>query len=1368
MKHIFLYTAILFQMITLSSEATVYDLNTTADAGGAGTAGSLRYCITTANADATAGPHYIRASVAGTLNLASNLPAITRTIIIDGRTAPGYVAGTPTFTINGTGGRTIFTANAAINISVWGFAITSPNLDAINLQNTSGDTVSYCKFAVDNNTCVRISSAGAASGFVISNNTFIGGNTGTIADLTNASNVEINNNSGPLRNNTNDAIVIVGTVSNYNVNNNTITQGSNFLRSTGATLTNFTSTGNNINWRQSFGYSMSSVSTVNISSNTITAAGNSGPAISITIALNGSVSSNIISGSNTNDGILFTTSATNINCSNNNINRGAAGGAYGIKVTAGSTNTVNNNVIRFFNNTGLYLSGTGHTFNGNKVMNGGSIGINLSNAINCIGITDTVTNNNSFGVLINNSSKNNTFGGTGIGRCIITNNGNDGVKIDGANINQIINCLIAANTNASGVHILNNSRLNVVKSCLIGVDATGNVASANSSHGIWIETSGANNNTIGGTSVLDRNIISANGGNGIFFDNNGPDSTKILNNYIGVGANGTTVLVNGTGTSHHGIRMNSGSPGSAWNVIKNNVIVTPARGCGMSIESCSDDTISFNYIGIDATGSTLVGIGNTTGEFGIYMKGSAANEYICNNVISGSKGDGIKLDGGTFTNCIMNGNYMGTDATGLVKFGNGSTTSCHGIHTNSANFTTLTMLNNVIAASTGYGLWIDGGTSSNITFKGNIIGFNKNGLGTTFGNYNTGAYIRPTGTTVVIGGPNASDRNIVGKNGMGAALACATADGCGFAFENINGLTIQGNYVGVDATGLVAAGNGNTGIMMNGNNSNILIGGTLAGAGNVVCSNGFNCTPGNDRHGIQFVNSNTGTLNVQGNYVGVGIDGVTLLGNSSEGVGSWQTAAITIGGATTAHRNIIAGNGIGIHLQNGGTAAGNHVIQNNYIGTDVTGTIAKPNGTGIRIANYGTNTIGGAGVGNVISGNTNNGISLENSSTNTIQQNYIGVKSNMTFLGNGLNGIKIWANGGSGNSSNNLIGHATTTSLGNIIAYNSLNGILIVDNVSIRNAIRRNSIYCNGTARVNGINLNGLGNTNIGAPGPLVVPAYITAPNPGIAVANTPAGDIAATDVVEVFYDDGCGTCQGKTFLGNATNSGTQWSFSPLPAAADCSPKGTAACMSGIKNVTATRTDNVGNTSEFMDCDPLPLPVELISFTAHKYSADDVLIQWTTASEINNAYFELLRSTDGKTFKPIASIQGYGNSTSINKYEFIDEDLAPGIYYYTLIQVDFNGKQTINQIITVNTGSSSTIEVIPTALASGDQIKILNFTGSELLGISVTDMNGQVLVEKRSVADIETYISTSNLSSGVYLIKINTATDLIVKKVLVY
>src|SRR5690606_26093002 len=85
-----------------------------------------------------------------------------------------------------------------------------------------------------------------------------------------------------------------------------------------------------------------------------------------------------------------------------------------------------------------------------------------------------------------------------------------------------------------------------------------------------------------------------------------------------------------------------------------------------------------------------------------------------------------------------------------------------------------------------------------------------------------------------------------------------------------------------------------------------------------------------------------------------------------------------------------------------------------------------------------------------------------------------------------------------------------------------------------------------------------------------------------------------------------------------------------------------------------------------------PLPVELISFTG-KFVANGTLLEWATATEKDNNYFEIERSQDGKEFKAIGRVGGNNNSTSINRYNFTDKDQLPGLVYYRLKQVDNDG-----------------------------------------------------------------------------------------------
>lgn len=93
------------------------------------------------------------------------------------------------------------------------------------------------------------------------------------------------------------------------------------------------------------------------------------------------------------------------------------------------------------------------------------------------------------------------------------------------------------------------------------------------------------------------------------------------------------------------------------------------------------------------------------------------------------------------------------------------------------------------------------------------------------------------------------------------------------------------------------------------------------------------------------------------------------------------------------------------------------------------------------------------------------------------------------------------------------------------------------------------------------------------------------------------------------------------------------------------------------------------------------LPVELLSLEAQRIN-DHILVEWATASELNNSGFEVLRSTDGENFENIAWVDGNGTSSDINIYTFKDYNSLPNIqYYYRLKQIDFNGQYEYSAIV---------------------------------------------------------------------------------------
>lgn len=96
-----------------------------------------------------------------------------------------------------------------------------------------------------------------------------------------------------------------------------------------------------------------------------------------------------------------------------------------------------------------------------------------------------------------------------------------------------------------------------------------------------------------------------------------------------------------------------------------------------------------------------------------------------------------------------------------------------------------------------------------------------------------------------------------------------------------------------------------------------------------------------------------------------------------------------------------------------------------------------------------------------------------------------------------------------------------------------------------------------------------------------------------------------------------------------------------------------------------------------------PLPVSLLSFNANLKN-NKVYLDWATASEQNNAKFDVQRSKDGMDFSQIDEVAGAGNSSVLRNYNAMDEAPLPGLSYYRLKQTDFNGTYTYSPVVVVN------------------------------------------------------------------------------------
>src|SRR6185503_9937782 len=288
----------------------------------------------------------------------------------------------------------------------------------------------------------------------------------------------------------------------------------------------------------------------------------------------------------------------------------------------------------------------------------------------------------------------------------------------------------------------------------------------------------------------------------------------------------------------------------------------------------------------------------------------------------------------------------------------------------------------------GRGIVISDSATSN-QVQGNYVGTDVTG--------SIGPGFQRTGIAI----QNASG-NVVGGTVTGAGnLVSGNLDFGIFLQDDALNNLVQGNKIGTNGSGNNAVANGNAGVFLYrpsgpAMNTSNTVGGTTPTARNIIS--------GNEPYGVVVGSGATSTL-VQGNYIGANAAGTGKLSNTY-GLTVTQATGSTVGGATEAARNVISGNrltGLYLGLLNNGQVGGTGVtVQNNYIGTNATGSTALANerdGVFVEVQSV-TNTIAD----NVIAFNGGNGVRIPNV---TDVQGTPGFRINM-------DGNEVFSNGGLG------------------------------------------------------------------------------------------------------------------------------------------------------------------------------------------------------------------------------------------------------------------------------------------------------------------------------------------------------------------
>lgn len=189
--------------------------------------------------------------------------------------------------------------------------------------------------------------------------------------------------------------------------------------------------------------------------------------------------------------------------------------------------------------------------------------------------------------------------------------------------------------------------------------------------------------------------------------------------------------------------------------------------------------------------------------------------------------------------------------------------------------------------------------------------------------------------------------------------------------------------------------------------------------------------------------------------------------------------------------------------------------------------------------------------------------------------------------------------------------------------------------------------------------------------------------------------------------------------------------------------------------------------------EPLMLPVELSSFYAKKIGLETA-INWTTASETNNEFFEIQRSSDGVNFKKIGRIKGHGNSVQNRSYSFMDKHPEKGINYYRIKQVDYDGASSLSKTASVFFETEKIVaDVYPNPVNNNTVTLTFPKDMDGELTVELFDLSGKLIyqnyIEEVYFDSPTQTLDLQNVTNGIYFLKIGThqgiqTTKLIVNK----
>jgi trimeric autotransporter adhesin len=709
---------------------------------------------------------------------------------------------------------------------------------------------------------------------------------------------------------------------------------------------------------------------------------------------------------------------------------------------------------------------------------------------------------------------------------------------------------------------------NVLAGNLVGLSSERGLIK-NAGDGVRIVAGDAN--IVGGAPEAEGNTIGGSGGDGIQVGAT-TSGTMIVGNEIGVasgqaiGNSGSGVRVSGPSTTIGGASalLPDGPCSGLCNIISGN------DGGGILIvgEKATAVTVSGNAIGTDIEGRSEmpnegggVLISDATGNL---IGGMDIHE---GNLISGNNEVGVSIEGQTSRMNTIANNFIGTAIGGTEELGNPV-----GVRAMQARNNTIGP-DNLISGNNGPGISIRGPDASTNKILGNDIG-TYIAAGGPLANLGHGVSLRDAPDTI-IGGTTAEERNVISGNA-----------GSGVRIEGSPETKVKGNLIGVyvgQESSDEYLGNRRDGVSVFGSPRTVIGGSTGLSLGG-ACSGACNVISGNEVGGSYVVDSPQTRL--LGNYIGTDDAGSDFIPNKLYGIKfGGDTSRSTIGSMVPGRGNVVSGNGqVQISINDEKVK-----VFGNRVGTNAAGDVDAPCpiaeteepacSIGILVRQDG-NEIGGPGHGNLISGLVFAAIKVI-SDGNSIQSNVIGpALDGETIVGNDSEGILFAAS-----ANDNFVG-GYSPELMNVIAGNEKAIVMEGEKRAggQRNTVARNSFFSNTVSSIDladdGPTANDPLDADLGPNRFQNFPTLVATGTETFEVDIDVTGEPGSTSRVLIYAAPAChssGRGEGKTYVGTARIELDDEGEGDAEVSFDRP-------LVGAFVLTATSTDQRGNTSEFSPC----------------------------------------------------------------------------------------------------------------------------------------------------------------------------------------